>query len=154
MECLASLELQERYLASATKEEYVLPEDLLNCASDLVDRVQRYQHALASHPELATMPVSDIYQRVRDERAPFTRKAGPFRDAELTINDVLVARKIPAVAIPAVDAMRRAIDDHPNVIQESPSWTSLVRESKGWALIREATRTFLEISKSLSGQMG
>jgi hypothetical protein len=154
LEILASLELQEQHIAQATKDSYILPEDLLNCAGDTVDQVQRYQSALVSHPYLATMPVPALYELARDKSAPFTRMTGPSSDRELTIADVLAARKIPAVALPAIYALRRALQDHPHVIKEAPSWAALVRESVGWAAIRQATRNYLDVLKSPASKKG
>ena len=76
LEVLASVELQERYVANATTEEYCLPEDLLNYAGDFVDHVERYQKAIATHHELATMSVEEMSRRSRDEIPPFVRKPG------------------------------------------------------------------------------
>jgi hypothetical protein len=143
LEVLASVDLQERYVANATKDEYCLPEDLWNYAADFVDHVERYQKALVTHPELATMSVEEMRRRSRDEAPPFTRRPGPFRDPELGVHPVLVARSVPAAAIPAVDELRRALYTHKNAIEEAPSWAALVRESEGWAAIREAARKCL-----------
>lgn len=140
LEVLASVDLQERYIANATKEEYCLPEDLLNYAGDFVDHVERYQKALATHPELATMSVEEMSRRSRDEIPPFTRRPGPFRDPELGVHPVLVARKVPPSALPAVDELRRALSEHANAVEQAPSWAALVRESTGWAAIRDAAR--------------
>ena len=143
LEALASVDLQERYIANATKDEYYLTEDLLNYASDFVDHVERYQKALVTYPELATMSVDEMSRRSRDEIPPFTRRPGPFRDPELGVHPVLVGRKVPRSALPAVNELRRLLREHASAVKEAPSLAALVRESTGWAAIRDAAQKCL-----------
>jgi hypothetical protein len=149
---LASRELQERYMVNATKDEYVLPEDLWNRAADFVEHVRRFQRALETHPELATMPVEEMHRRSRTEAAPFVRSHGPFSDPLITLRDVLVARSVPASALPAVEQLGEVLHANADAMESAPSWTALVRESPGWAAIREAARKYLSAVKDAAAR--
>jgi hypothetical protein len=152
LEHLASRELQERYMVNATKEEYMLPEDLWNRAADFVEHVRRFQRALAAHPDLPAMSLEEMARRSREETAPFIRSNGPFRDPLLTTRDVRVARSVPASAIPAVERLGQALDANLDVMKSAPSWTALVRESPGWAAIREAAQNYLSAVKDAAAR--